>query len=43
MDGLRDYILSEVRERQILHIIYMWNPRSSANELVYKTETDAQT
>ena len=40
-------ILSEVfkseRERQICNITYMWNLKSSTNELIYKTEIDSQT
>ena len=32
------------REREILYdITYMWNLKNSANELIYKTETDSQT
>ena len=36
-------ILSEVRERQIYAIIYVWNLKKDTNELIYKTETDSQT
>ena len=36
-------MLSKVRERQILYAIaYMWHLKYSTNELIYKTETDAQ-
>ena len=36
--------LSEVRERQIPYgIIYTWNLKEDANELIYKTETASQT
>ena len=36
-------MLSKVRERQILYAIaYMWLLKYSTNELIYKTETDAQ-
>ena len=36
--------LSEVRERQIPYgIIYAWNLKEDANELIYKTETASQT
>ena len=47
MDGPRDYhtkwIKSE-RERQIPYdITYMWNLKYDTNELIYETETDAQT
>ena len=31
-------MLNEVRERQILYdITYMWYPKNSTNELIYKT------
>ena len=37
-------IISEVRERQIPYgIIYAWNLKEDANELIYKTETASQT
>ena len=36
-------ILSEVRERQIYAITYVWNLKKDTNELIYKTETDSQT
>ena len=36
-------ILSEVRERQIPYgIIYAWNLKEDANELIYKTEIQSQ-
>ena len=35
--------LSEVRERQIFGITYMWNLKNDTNELIYKTETNSQT
>jgi len=35
---LKIFILSEVRERQILYdITYMWNLKNSTNELIYET------
>ena len=33
--------LSEVRERQISYITYMWNLNYGTNEPVYKTGTDS--
>ena len=36
-------ILSEVRQRQLYDITYMWNLKNSTNELIYKTEIDSQT
>ena len=37
-------ILSEAKHRQISYdITYMWNLKNDTNELIYKTETDAQT
>ena len=30
-------ILSEVRERQVYDIAYMWNQKNDINELIYKT------
>ena len=36
-------ILSQVRERQILHITYMSHLKNDAKELIYKTEIDPQT
>ena len=41
--NLEIIIPSEVRQRQIYDITYMWNPKSDTNELIYKTETDSQT
>ena len=42
MDGPRRYHTSEVRDRQISYgIIYMWNLKIGAHELIYKTETDS--
>ena len=35
-------ILSEVNQRQIYDITYMWNLKYNTNELLYKTETDSQ-
>ena len=34
-------ILSEVSQRQILFIVYMWNIKNNTNESIYKTETDS--
>ena len=31
-------ILSELSQRQISYIIYMWNLKKGTNELTYKTE-----
>ena len=39
-------ILSEISqtEKQILYdVTYMWNLKSSINELIYKTKADSQT
>jgi len=37
-------ILSDVSQRQILYdITYTWNLKVSANEFIYKIETDSQT
>ena len=37
-------ILSEVRQRQILHnLTYMWNMKNTTNESICKTETGSQT
>ena len=37
-------IQSEVRQKQILYITYMWNLRKNdTSELIYKTETDSGT
>ena len=37
-------ILSEVRQRQILHnITYMWNMKNTTNESICKIETGSQT
>ena len=43
MDGLRDCHTEESKsEKEMLcNIIYMWNPKTHTNELIYKTETDA--
>ena len=42
--ALEMIILSEVRERQRTYDIpFMWNPNYDTNELIYKTEIDAQT
>ena len=42
--ALEMIILSEVRERQKTYDIpFMWNPNYDTNELIYKTEIDAQT
>ena len=35
-------ILSEVRERQVYDIAYMWNQKNDINELIYKTEITSQ-
>ena len=37
-------ILSDISQRQILYdITYTWNLKVSANEFIYKIETDSQT
>ena len=36
-------ILSEISQKQIYDITYMWNLKYDTNELIYKTETDSQT
>ena len=36
-------IVSEVRERQIYDITYLWNLKSDTNEFIYKMETNSQT
>ena len=43
MDRLRDYVLSEVRQKQISNNIYIWDLKNDTNELIYKTEIDSQT
>ena len=43
MDRLRDYVLSEVRQKQIYNNIYIWDLKNDTNELIYKTEIDSQT
>ena len=40
---LKLIILSELSQRQIYDITYMWNPKNDTNELVYQTEIDSQT
>ena len=40
---LESTVLSEIRQRQILFITYVWNLIYDAHELIYKTETDSQT
>ena len=34
---------SQIREKQILCIIYIWNLKNNTNECICKTETDSQT
>ena len=36
-------IVSEVRERQIYDITYLWNLKFDTNEFIYKMETNSQT
>ena len=36
-------ILSEVSQRQIYDITYMWDLNNDTNELIYKTETGSHT
>ena len=43
MDRLRDYVLSEVCQKQIYNNTYIWNLKNDTNELIYKIETDSQT
>ena len=35
-------ILSEVRQRQMSYVIYMWNLKNGTNESIYKTEMESQ-
>ena len=35
-------ILSEVSQRQIYDITYVWDLKYGTNELIYKAETDSQ-
>ena len=35
-------MLSEVSQRQISYITYMWNLKYDINELIYETKTDSQ-
>ena len=35
-------ILSEVRERQICDITYMWTLKNDTNELIYETDSQTQ-
>ena len=39
---LETIILSEVRQRQIYDITYMWNLKNRTNGLIYKAEADSQ-
>ena len=34
-------MLSEIRERQIICITYMWNLKNNTSECICKTETDS--
>ena len=43
MDRLRDYVLSEVCQKQIYNNTYIWNLKNDTNELIYKIEIDSQT
>ena len=43
MDGPRNIMLCDVRERQILYITYIWNLKYNTNESIYKAEKDSQT
>ena len=44
MCGPADYILREVREKQISYAItYMRSQKNDTNEVIYKTEIDSQT
>ena len=43
MDGPRVYHTKwSMSEKDKYYITYMWNLKSSTNELIYKTETDSQ-
>ena len=35
-------ILSEVRQRQMSYVTYMWNLKNGTNESIYKTEMESQ-
>ena len=35
-------ILSEVRQRQMSHVTYMWTLKNGTNESIYKTEMESQ-
>ena len=39
---LETIILSEVRQRQIYDITYMWNLKNRTNGLIYKAVADSQ-
>ena len=43
MDVPRVVILSEVNQRQISYITYVWNLKYDTNEPMYKIETHSQT
>jgi len=36
-------VLSEVRQKDKYHIMYMYNLKNNINELICKTEIDSQT
>ena len=40
--NLEIIMLSEVSQRQISYITYMWNLKYDINELIYETKTDSQ-
>ena len=42
MDRLRDYVLSEVCQKQIYNNTYIWNLKNDTNELIYKPEIDTE-
>ena len=36
-------VFSEMSEKDIYDITYVWNLKNNTNEYIYKTETDSQT
>ena len=38
---LENIMLSEISQRQILYIAYMWNLKNNTNDSIYKMETDS--
>ena len=40
---LENTVFSEMSEKDIYDITYVWNLKNNTNEYIYKTETDSQT